>query len=257
VFRCNIFDGLYPFASTGSFTARTTVSGNSYTIVGDGVHVANSSGTYSYTLANRTTGKATFVDTVGGTSTFYLGVGDQSEGAFTITQPSCGFQNRHIHDYRYHCTNGCQSRLLSQCETDNATTSIVRGTASDNIQVSSVMFRLNGGDWTQASGTTSWEATATLTPGTNAFQVFSVDSTGNQSTIISQKPHFCDLCANHCANNGIGDSRSQLQRTIIGSRKRLYHDSHRWGWLCLRKLERECFDKWINRKIRDGFRLLF
>jgi len=56
-----------------------------------------------------------------------------------------------------------------------------RGTATDNWQVASVQIQLNGGTWTNATGTTNWSAPLTLTPGTNKFAAFATDTTGNNS----------------------------------------------------------------------------
>jgi len=58
------------------------------------------------------------------------------------------------------------------------------GTASDNVQVSTVLVQLNGGAWTNAySGNlfTNWTAALNLNPGTNTVSAYSVDSSGNNS----------------------------------------------------------------------------
>jgi len=57
-----------------------------------------------------------------------------------------------------------------------------KGTASDNWQVASVQYQLNGGIWTNATGTTNWSAPLTLTPGTNTFAAYATDTSGNNST---------------------------------------------------------------------------
>ena len=61
----------------------------------------------------------------------------------------------------------------------------VSGTASDNWQVSQMLYQLNKGGWASAIGTTNWSASVTLTPGTNSVQVYAVDTTGNPSTTNS------------------------------------------------------------------------
>ncbi len=61
----------------------------------------------------------------------------------------------------------------------------VTGTASDNAGVSNVWFKLNAGDWAQATGTTSWSANAALQPGTNVVRAFAQDTSGNFSTTNS------------------------------------------------------------------------
>ena len=55
------------------------------------------------------------------------------------------------------------------------------GTATDNWQVASVQVQLNGGIWTNATGTTNWSAPLTLTPGTNTLAAYATDATGNNS----------------------------------------------------------------------------
>jgi hypothetical protein len=57
-----------------------------------------------------------------------------------------------------------------------------KGKATDNWQVASVQCQLNGGIWTNATGTTNWSAPLTLTPGTNTFAAYATDKTGNNST---------------------------------------------------------------------------
>lgn len=62
----------------------------------------------------------------------------------------------------------------------------VQGTAADNWQVSAVNYQLNSGGWNTAVGTSNWETPTTLVQGTNVFDVFSVDSSGNNSLTNSR-----------------------------------------------------------------------
>ncbi len=87
---CTVYDGGYPFAFTGSFTVHTSATGNTYTILGDGFWTSSSSGTYSYSLANRSTGKLQLTDALFGVFTVYLGLSDASNGGYAVTQPSTG-----------------------------------------------------------------------------------------------------------------------------------------------------------------------
>ena len=57
----------------------------------------------------------------------------------------------------------------------------VKGTAADNWQVASIQYQVNGGDWTNATGTTNWMASVNLVPGTNTIQAYAVDISGNHS----------------------------------------------------------------------------
>ena len=64
----------------------------------------------------------------------------------------------------------------------------VKGTASDNWQVSNVWCQLNGLGWSNAvpaNGWTNWTAGVTFVPGTNVVQALAVDTTGNKSTTNS------------------------------------------------------------------------
>lgn len=57
----------------------------------------------------------------------------------------------------------------------------VRGTASDNWQVASVQYQLNGLTWSNATTTnawTNWFATLNLVPGTNTVAAYATDNTG-------------------------------------------------------------------------------
>jgi hypothetical protein len=59
------------------------------------------------------------------------------------------------------------------------------GTAKDNVQVSNVLYQLNGGAWMAASPSnvtwSNWTAVLTNLQSTNVFEAFSVDTTGNKS----------------------------------------------------------------------------
>ncbi|MCX6896629.1 MAG: Ig-like domain-containing protein [Verrucomicrobia bacterium] len=62
----------------------------------------------------------------------------------------------------------------------------VSGTVTDNSGAAEVRYRLNGGAWSVAAGTTTpWHADLVLPPGTNVFSAYAVDSTGNASTTNS------------------------------------------------------------------------
>ncbi len=66
----------------------------------------------------------------------------------------------------------------------NATFSAT-GTADDNVAVSNVWCQVNGNDWSAAMGSTNWEASVTLAPGTNTIRAYAADTSGNLSPTSS------------------------------------------------------------------------
>jgi subtilase family serine protease len=61
-----------------------------------------------------------------------------------------------------------------------------KGSASDNSGVAKVEVKVNDGEWQQASGTTSWSATVSLSEGANTITAKATDICGNeQSTSIT------------------------------------------------------------------------
>ena len=58
---------------------------------------------------------------------------------------------------------------------------IVTGTASDNVNVANVYYRVNGGDWQRAIGTINWQSTLILSGGTNRVDAKAIDDSGNES----------------------------------------------------------------------------
>jgi hypothetical protein len=71
--------------------------------------------------------------------------------------------------------------------TNNATFTFL-GTARDNVSVSNVLCSFNGSDWTNPAtlnNWSNWNAQVTLTPGTNIFKIYAVDTSGNVSATNS------------------------------------------------------------------------
>ncbi len=77
-------NGLYPFANTGVFTLKVASSGNAYTIIGDGVNTLDSSGSYSYSEINSTTGMIQINDSGVGVATTYFAFSTPTAGVFAI-----------------------------------------------------------------------------------------------------------------------------------------------------------------------------
>jgi sugar lactone lactonase YvrE len=56
------------------------------------------------------------------------------------------------------------------------------GTAKDNDSITNISFQLNGGAWTNATGTSNWFTRVALNAGTNTLLVYAQDPSGNSST---------------------------------------------------------------------------
>ncbi|HTR41971.1 MAG TPA: hypothetical protein VMH87_10190, partial [Pseudomonadales bacterium] len=64
----------------------------------------------------------------------------------------------------------------------------VMGRATDNVAVASVQYSFNSADFTPAlTNGSSWSAGVTLLPGTNTFNVYALDTSGNASAVSSVK----------------------------------------------------------------------
>lgn len=61
------------------------------------------------------------------------------------------------------------------------TSCYVSGTATDNVGVAAVFYRLNGSSWSLTTGTNNWSALVGLMAGTNSLSVYAVDTSGNSS----------------------------------------------------------------------------
>jgi hypothetical protein len=62
----------------------------------------------------------------------------------------------------------------------------VSGTASDNVGVSRVLYRVGNNAFQPAVGTATWSFAPSLSAGLNLIQVKSVDTSGNESTVASR-----------------------------------------------------------------------
>jgi uncharacterized repeat protein (TIGR02543 family) len=83
----------------------------------------------------------------------------------------------------------------------------VKGTASDNWQVSNVVCQLNGGAWSNAATAnlwTNWTAAENLIPGTNTIAAYAVDTSGNISTTGSVSFQFVATNQLQIRVNGLG-----------------------------------------------------
>lgn len=65
--------------------------------------------------------------------------------------------------------------------TSNAVT-LVEGKATDKARVAQVFYQMNENPWETATGTTNWQASVELIPGTNLFRAYAIDPSRNVST---------------------------------------------------------------------------
>jgi hypothetical protein len=185
---CTVSDGLYPFAAGGDFTIVFSASGNTYTVTGS-ASVANSSGTYTYSLANRSTGMLQITDSVTGTSTVFLGFSTTASGGYAVKASSGGgFQ---VGSFSVLDTIPPAVTITSPVAGQRWSNSVftVAGTASDNVQVAQVYYRNNGGSWSVGTTTNNWatwSGLVTLAAGTNVVQAYAQDTSGNVSVTSAQ-----------------------------------------------------------------------
>jgi hypothetical protein len=180
-FLCAVSDGHSPLATNGSFTLSAAAVGNTYTVVGTG-GVSNSSGTYTYSLVNRSTARLQINDSVPGGSILYLAFSTASAGGYAVKSAS---------------TNGFQIGSFTAVDTTTPTLTInspttnpaysttaptvnLAGTAGDDVGVTLVAWNNNRGGSGTATGTTSWNANnIPLQNGVNVITVTAYDAANN------------------------------------------------------------------------------
>ncbi len=90
IMTCTVQNGVSPFADTGTFTFKGASSGNGYTVTGDGVNTADSSGSYSYSQINGSTGALKVNDSAFGVASVYLACSSATAGGFSVKSASTG-----------------------------------------------------------------------------------------------------------------------------------------------------------------------
>jgi len=187
--------GEFQFAN---YNAPTSIAGKTFLLDGtESIHLAGSgnsyssssgtSGTYSYSLVNRCTGKLQINDVLLGTFTAYFGFKDSLTGGYAATATG---QYR-IGTFRLVDTNPPTVSVITPSIGQRWSNQVftASGKASDNIQVSAVYYQVAGDDWNLATTTnawTNWFGTVTLPkPGTNQIRAYGIDSSGNTSAIVT------------------------------------------------------------------------
>lgn len=204
---CTVRSGVFPFASTGSFSLITATSTNSYTVVGDGVSTTNSSGTYFSSTINASTSQVSVNDPVIGPTTLYFSFATSTNGSYAARSPSTGaFQTG---DFVMTDISAPILTITSPISGQRWSNSVftVSGTARDIIQVGHVYYRVNAGLWMLATTTnqwSNWNGSVSLGPGTNEVQAYAQDSSGNLSATNSQNLDYVVLAPAVVKVNGLG-----------------------------------------------------
>jgi hypothetical protein len=212
---CTVSDGLYPLANSGYFTIAFSGSGNSCTVTGAG-GVASSSGTYSYSVANRASGAVSINDSVSGASTAYFGFSTTASGVYAVKQASGGFQvgSFAVLDTTPPTIN-ITTPTSSPTYSTTATTVNLAGTASDDTGVTRVTWSNSRGGAGNASGTGSWSANdVPLQSGANLITVTAYDAAKNAGTAtltVTNLTRVIGVSGNLAFGNvTVGDSASAL-----------------------------------------------
>ncbi len=90
---------------------------------------------------------------------------------------------------------------------------LVRGRAVDTGCVAQVFYQLDGGAWAGAAGTTNWQASVILAPGTNVLRACGVDAAGNWSVTNKVSCFYVVPHALTLVTNGLGT----ITRNFSGS----------------------------------------
>jgi uncharacterized repeat protein (TIGR03803 family) len=91
----------------------------------------------------------------------------------------------------------------------------ISGTAHGPNGVKSVLAQLNSNGWSAVSGTTQWTTNITLQPGTNIFQVESIDPAGNPSAIERIVVFYTTVSSLTLQTNGLGSISTSFKGTNL------------------------------------------
>ncbi len=96
--------------------------------------------------------------------------------------------------------------------TTNGSQLTVSGKATDDVSVRRVQVKLGAGNYTDASGTTDWQASFELQPGTNVIVVKASDAAGNASTATLTVLYTVSSVV-HLTVNGLGTVTPNIDGT--------------------------------------------
>jgi hypothetical protein len=97
-------------------------------------------------------------------------------------------------------------------------TFVVKGKASDNVEVANVFLQLNEDSWTTATttnGWTNWTASVTVAPGANLLRAYSEDSSGNISRTNTVSFVYIVTSPLTLITNGPGKINRNFTRNVL------------------------------------------
>ena len=168
-----------PTSGASFTTANITVNGTASDESLDGVQVKVGSG--DWMDATGTTSWSTTVTLDKGSNTIYARANDTSGNSREV-QVDVSYLVAGSND-----TTSPTVSIDSPSDGDafTTTTITVSGTAHDNEGVSKVQVKVGSGDWMDATGTTTWSNTVTMSCGLHTIEVRAFDDTGNPSETAS------------------------------------------------------------------------
>lgn len=92
---------------------------------------------------------------------------------------------------------------------------VLFGTATDNIAVAQVLVAVNSDTYQPANGTASWQMALTLNAGPNTIKVKAVDTSGNQSSIVTWSLTYVQSSQISVTINGNGQVSPNLDGKYI------------------------------------------
>lgn len=213
--------GGYPYASAGEVMFIPT-GGGGYKIQniwGSG----NTSGTFTYGWANRSTARLNMQDNLLGGAAGYFGFSSPTAGSYSIRRGlNGGYQ---IGRFEVVDTVVPTVKIMAPVAWSRVPSGLVnlQGTAADNFQLSQVWVRLNNESFVLANGTSKWSLPVVPVPGTNTVEAYAVDTFGGESRHATTK-FICiasDKLILEIAGNGTVSPAYGGQMLQVGKKYRL------------------------------------
>ena len=91
----------------------------------------------------------------------------------------------------------------------------VTGTIAATARITQIKYQVNGGAFSNATGTTSWSFTANLTAGTNVIGLKAIDASGHESVVTNRTLFYLSTTLFSLSKTGVGDIASTV--SIFGT----------------------------------------